>query len=260
VNDIGIGAVGAAIIAGLVSLLGLIIGKEQKVSEFRQAWIDDLRKCMIDYLVNINAICDAVRMKKSGRSIDDASLMENYKNLNSANHGITLRVNDDEKESNNLLKSMRDFESIASSNDTLTPDQIRNIEESYIAASKNLLKFEWTRVKRGEKIFVRTKWAVGIAIACMFALLMFFWATQKKQANDDSKNASVQVNQSASPVVNCRGERSREGLYPRRTEEAKTHPRNHSPISKAQLVQPPVCPAPRHGILKQVQDDGVRAL
>ena len=34
----------AAILAAIASLLGLIISKESKVSEFRQKWIDELRK------------------------------------------------------------------------------------------------------------------------------------------------------------------------------------------------------------------------
>jgi len=37
------GTIIAAVIAAIVSLLGLIISKETKVSEFRQAWIDSLR-------------------------------------------------------------------------------------------------------------------------------------------------------------------------------------------------------------------------
>ena len=42
IPDQAIGAIAAALIAGLISLLGLIISKEQKVSDFRQAWIDAL--------------------------------------------------------------------------------------------------------------------------------------------------------------------------------------------------------------------------
>lgn len=41
--DQAVGATIAAIVAALVALLGLIISKEQKVSEFRQQWIDALR-------------------------------------------------------------------------------------------------------------------------------------------------------------------------------------------------------------------------
>lgn len=43
IPPVAIGAIGAALIAATVSLLGLIISKEQKTSEFRQAWIDALR-------------------------------------------------------------------------------------------------------------------------------------------------------------------------------------------------------------------------
>ena len=39
-----IGLIIAAIIAGVVSFLSLIISKEQSISDFRQQWIDALRK------------------------------------------------------------------------------------------------------------------------------------------------------------------------------------------------------------------------
>ena len=47
IPSVAVGAVVAALIAGTVSLLGLIISKEQKTSEFRQAWIDALRNDLI---------------------------------------------------------------------------------------------------------------------------------------------------------------------------------------------------------------------
>lgn len=43
VPDAAIGAIAAASIAGLLAFLSLIIAKENKTSEFRQAWIDSLR-------------------------------------------------------------------------------------------------------------------------------------------------------------------------------------------------------------------------
>jgi hypothetical protein len=150
-GDINIGAVGAAIIAGLVSLLGLIIGKEQKVSEFRQAWIDELRKCLVSYVVNINSIADSVRLKKSGQTIDTKDLMAHYKLLNEASNGIKLRVNSIEQPAKQLLDIMERFEEISSDNSSLTPEKIRNIEQKFLESSRDLLKFEWKRVKRGEK-------------------------------------------------------------------------------------------------------------
>ena len=39
-----------AFIAGIVSFIGLVISKENKISEFRQTWIDELRKDISDYI------------------------------------------------------------------------------------------------------------------------------------------------------------------------------------------------------------------
>ena len=59
--DIAVGAIGAALIAGVVSLLGLVISKEQKVSEFRQAWIDALRSDVASLISHVNAIHGAIQ-------------------------------------------------------------------------------------------------------------------------------------------------------------------------------------------------------
>ncbi|MDW7553247.1 MULTISPECIES: hypothetical protein [Azospirillum] len=179
-GDISIGAVGAAIVAGLVSLLGLIIGKEQKVSEFRQAWIDELRKCIVAYLVNINAISDSLRLKKSGQNIEAKEMVSQYKLLNEASNGIKLRINSDERPAKALLKAMGEFESIANNNDNITPEKIRSAEQEFLKASRKLLKFEWNRVKRGEKTFVWTKIVLFIAVLVMVCILAFQWTIREK--------------------------------------------------------------------------------
>lgn len=158
-DGITIGAIGAATIAAIVSILGLIIGKEQKTSEFRQAWINDLRKCFIEFLAEITSISDNLR---TNGGID--SLRASYTRLNQAYHGIVLRLNETETESQKLINALKKFEEIASDNNTLTPDKIKEAENLFIEAAKAVLKFEWKRVKKGEKTFVYTKW-------CLFALL-----------------------------------------------------------------------------------------
>lgn len=202
-NDIGIGAVGAAIIAGLVSLLGLIIGKEQKVSEFRQAWIDDLRKCIIAYLACINAISDTIRLKKSGDPIGNAKLLESYKQLNEASHGITLRINPNEAASKDLKKHMDRFEDMAGDNLKLTPDNIRAIEKDFLDSSKRLLKFEWDRVKRGEDTFVWTKYAVISATIAMIAVFVWLWIDRGNHDGRQSSNSAPQSTQQVSTNFIC---------------------------------------------------------
>ncbi len=174
-NEISIGAVGAAVVAGLVSLLGLVIGKEQKVSEFRQAWIDELRKCFVAYLVNINAISDAVRLKAAGKITDESVLLPSYKSLNEASHGISLRINASEAPAKAVIEAMEDFEALAASNATLTPDKIKDVEKKFVDAAKELLKFEWNRVKRGERVFVWTKAIVSAMIVIMLCFLAYAW-------------------------------------------------------------------------------------
>ncbi|MBW6396556.1 hypothetical protein KPL78_01800 [Roseomonas sp. HJA6] len=164
-GDISVGAVGAAAIAGFASLLGLIIAKEQKVSEFRQAWIDALRKCFVDYLVNINAVSDNIRLRSAGVHDDKDGLLEGYRALNEASNGIKLRINNKEKTASKLLKTMGDFEGLASDNKKMTPENIKLIEDRFLDESQELLKFEWKRVKRGEHIFVLMKY---IAILIIF--------------------------------------------------------------------------------------------
>ena len=56
-------AILVALISGVFSLVGLIISKEAKLSEFRQAWIDALREDLSNFTahaVMISAYCKAV--------------------------------------------------------------------------------------------------------------------------------------------------------------------------------------------------------
>jgi hypothetical protein len=171
--DVTIGAVGAAVIAGLVSVLGLIIAKEQKISEFRQAWIDELRKCLVSYLVDINAIADGVQMKKAGTAMDQSVMISSYKALNEASHGIKLRINENEKPAKDLIETMLEFERIAEQNSSLRPGKIRAIEVRFLECARKLLKFEWKRVKRGKKTFIWTKWIVIGVTVVMIAYFVY---------------------------------------------------------------------------------------
>jgi len=57
------GTIVAAVIAAIISLLGLIISKENKVSEFRQAWIDSLREEIAAVITHAHAVHGAYLAK-----------------------------------------------------------------------------------------------------------------------------------------------------------------------------------------------------
>lgn len=184
-DGVGIGAVGAAMVPGLLSVLGLIIGKEQKVSEFRQSWINDLRACVIAYMVNLNAVCDAYRLKKSGSAVASDLLLEFHRKLNEASHGIRLRVNESEEPSKRVLAAMDEFERLAQTPAAFTPERIKAIEEKFVDGSRQLLKFEWTRVKRGESIFVWSKYLAVASLVILGALMVYLWLSGSAPQKSD---------------------------------------------------------------------------
>ncbi len=66
-HPLAIGAIVAALITGILSVLGLVISKEQKTSEFRQQWIDDLRREVSELLACVEAIRLYGIARKRGR-------------------------------------------------------------------------------------------------------------------------------------------------------------------------------------------------
>ena len=176
----------AAAIAGLVSLLGLIISKEQKTSEFRQAWIDALRSDLTAFLTHVNAIRDAITVKY----VDHADKVENlrplYIPLNTSTFYILLRVSSSEPNSEALLNAMSDFQALLADERKLTMENIRASEAKLLTASQVLLKSEWRRVKSGEWTFRIAKLLALIVIlaSTVLATLVAFRVWKPESAHD----------------------------------------------------------------------------
>jgi len=192
--DLSIGAVGAAVIAALISLLGLIIGKEQKTSEFRQDWINKLRDELGDYGVNVNAIADKLIVKYPTNAEKVNAMAPNYSALNKAHFSINLRLNQRETNSKNILAAMESFEALAAQDATLTSANIKPIEERFMEASRLLLKEEWDRVKAGEPIFRAAKWATA-GILVLMTLLSVALIFYKAGSGTTAKPAEAAIEQ-----------------------------------------------------------------
>lgn len=191
-GDISIGAVGAALIAGMISLLGLIISKEQKTSEFRQAWIESLRFEITQYLTNLNAIADALTVSYKNQADKVNALSPLYSKLNESSFAITLRVNRDEDRSKALLACMARFAKLAKNDRDMVAAKIRPVEIDFLSASKDLLKYEWNRVKSGEFTFKATK-TVSAAIVAGTIIALFFLAGKTPNDENFGKPAKTRV-------------------------------------------------------------------
>lgn len=165
-------------ITGAVGLLGLIITKESKVSEFRQAWIDALRS-------EVAALLAAVQMSltlitdSEGKGIRDrdaltpearTALAKSLHDANVALFTIRLRLNPTETDSKQILQTLDEIEKLSNDNDALSnalsSGRAMKLEGDLVTQSKIVLSSEWARVKKGEAYFKWTR-----RMAAIFAIL-----------------------------------------------------------------------------------------
>ena len=171
---LSVGAIGASLIAGIISLLSLIVSKEQKTSEFRQNWVNELRTEITCYLTSLNAISDALQISYSSHADKVDALTTHYSALNSANFSISLRLNASETRSQSVFKCLDKISRLASNDAMMIPLHIRPIEAELLVSAKDLLKYEWKRVKRGELTFVLAKVSAFLVILVMLFLSLRF--------------------------------------------------------------------------------------
>lgn len=241
---ISIGAIGAALIAGIVSLLGLIISKEQKTSEFRQTWVDSLRSEITSYLTSFNAIADALLVTYANQNDKVAALSPLYSKFNEAGYAITLRLNPDEGRSKAVLACMKRFNQLAAVESNMVPAKIKPIEIELLAASKDQLKYEWKRVKRGEPTFWITKIVAGLVIIAALLALPFFSRKEESAAKKGGmdtptiiNNVRTEVNDANPSKVTCplstyRGPKSNKVVR----EDISNRSARNSPRSSGRLV------------------------
>lgn len=170
IPSVAVGAIVAALIAAVISLLGLIISKEQKTSEFRQAWVDALRDDLSNYLTQINAICDGVSVSYETQAKKVEALAPAFREINRATFNISLRLNREELLAQEVIANMVKLHHLTLDHSTISPDKIRPIESELLISAQKLLKSEWSRVKRGEPTFVAAKFAALAVVVFSIAL------------------------------------------------------------------------------------------
>lgn len=190
VATIGAGAVIlAAIISLIVAVTSAVIAKEQKVSEFRQAWINDLRNDIAstitlanDCIHYLNNLCieknDEIKFK----------IQEDYNKTmsNLELKSILLKLKLNPQKDNEIIENVNSI--ISSINKaaieiekpgTATHESaIKKVEnksyQTLLKFEKNghlTLKNEWERVKKGENNFVKFR---GFGELCLFAFITAF--------------------------------------------------------------------------------------
>jgi hypothetical protein len=180
IPDAAIGAIAAALIAGVISLLGLIISKEQKTSEFRQSWIDGLRSELSLVIAHANAIygAGAATTGNVASGGGDAAelwkvVREDFVGINEATARIRLRLNPREAQAQAVLAAIEDLERLLSPGRVMNYVEINDLEKRLVSEAQVLLKAEWVRVQKGESTYRIARFAaLAIIVACVAALFL----------------------------------------------------------------------------------------
>jgi len=185
----------AALIAGAVSLVTITLSKEQKVSEFRQAWIDALRADLASFLSSARAFARAMEARRihGVESRDPAKqlfTLEKVGDIRSTAaesfYRIKLRLNPEEADHKELLRllaqAIADQNAILQSEGAAQRDVLAAVDRAADFAGP-VLKAEWKRVKEGERPYraIRVS-AIIVVILALFAFVLV-WSRSEKKPN-----------------------------------------------------------------------------
>lgn len=152
-------AIEAGLIATCVTLLGILITNQSKVSEFRQKWIDALREdaaTLITHTLVINAA-------HHGDDVDE-SFIQVYQTT----ARIRLRLNPKEENTIGVITAMNEMRD-ANHAENVEFQVINQKIGVFTDAVQNVLKSEWRRVKFGEPLY-RTIFIIVILIGVVLLL------------------------------------------------------------------------------------------
>lgn len=159
----------AAMLAGAIAALTLIVNKENKISEFRQAWIDGLREDLTNFLSASRTCTRALQERNYARQkqftnpmpIDEATTVKLRHQVAECAYRIKLRLNEKKHPHQELETLMTESTTLVSHYFGGTSDNVDEVLtgiERVGKQAREVLKTEWERVKQGELAYRVAKW------------------------------------------------------------------------------------------------------
>ncbi len=171
-----LGPITAAIIAGSISFIITVLSKDQKTSEFRQAWIDALRN-EISELLSLFHILHSILIRKQSDGESESKILEyaysrqdDFVKVNNLATKIRLRLNPNEHGAFLVI-----LDKLEKNSENMVPiDENEHLIKEAIQESQKVLKKEWGRVKSGELSFRLVKWAsLATLLAASFIAVLY---------------------------------------------------------------------------------------
>jgi hypothetical protein len=177
----------AALIAAAISFVNLTLTKEQKTSEFRQAWIDALRNDLATFFATAIAFARGNQEWQhfgvgaqggAPLSFTEQKISDLRYQIAETRYRIQLRLNPKEPEHIELLRLMQtaiDRQQSALATQTSTDEVLRAVKLAAEFAPQ-ILKTEWERVKQGELAFrIARNWVAPITFGASLGLVALLW-------------------------------------------------------------------------------------
>lgn len=188
---VALGVITAALLTGVFSIMNMVSAKENKVSEFRLAWIDGLREEIAEYASAAQELSRAYKPERF-KALPDHTAKESHElqieffketrepyaraveNLTK----IQLRLNPQhisENPESPEAKLMEAVQRARKVGNQEFSDVLKNCNEIRNAAAP-LLKATWNSVKRGEPAYRRFRWFATVLVAIGFLVILTFSA------------------------------------------------------------------------------------
>jgi hypothetical protein len=187
-----VGAITAALIAGIVSLVNMMIAKDQKITEFRQAWINSVREQVA------KMVAHATTLPFAGRLIDYADsksmpvqatggdlvseqvdrmldLTKQKSELMDAYNKVLLFLNP--AENKKLVSQLAALASAGTIGSKTDQSKINALADDLLTETQVMLKKEWKRVKRGEWVYRSTKYTIAALVLVLLGMSLYLWIT-----------------------------------------------------------------------------------
>jgi hypothetical protein len=185
-----VGAVLAAFVTGLITLTTLIVSKEDKVTDSRQKWLEDLRSetanllAVVDTLVRLVEPDVKKRAKDNLHGLADADLSDFrkkypdlYKSLNEMHFRVLLRLDPvrhrDAETHERIIKAIEEL-NIAFYGPCTQGDleKIGKLRDAIIRDTQEAIRSAWERVKQGETGFSVLREVLRFGAAILFILII----------------------------------------------------------------------------------------
>ena len=182
---VAMATVTASLIAATIASVNLTLTKELKTSEFRQAWINDLREDLSVFFACARAFARATeeqhrfsetKASENAFKISAEKVSDIRYQVAEVYSRIMLRLNNEEVEHEELLRLMKvaiskQNEALATKSDSAETMKAIEAATDY---SRPLIKKEWDRVKSGEPAYRHARNGAIICILILCLAVIFF--------------------------------------------------------------------------------------